>query len=151
MFKKNPKNKSLRKELKDNIQILERAPNWEEAIRIASEPLLEKQKIEERYIEEMINNIKRLGPYVVLMPRVAMPHSRQKHGVIENCISLLKLDNGVSFSAEKEDVNLIFILGAKDGDSHSELIAQLTEILLDEERIKNLIRANSIKEILFSI
>ncbi len=137
----------LRKELEDSVQILESVPNWEEAIRIASEPLLEKQKIEERYIEEMINNIKELGPYVVLMPRVAMPHSRPEHGVIENCISLLKLDNGVSFSAEKEDVNLIFILGAKDSNSHVDLIVQLTDLLEEEENVDNLIKAKSVDEI----
>lgn len=137
----------LKRELKNNIQILESVSNWEEAIKIASRPLLEKQKIEERYIQSMINNIKELGPYIVLMPRVAMPHSRPQHGVAENCMSLLKLDKGVSFSSEKEDVNLVFILGAKDSNSHVDLLVQLSDLLEKEENVSNLIEAKTVDEI----
>ncbi|WP_319370037.1 PTS sugar transporter subunit IIA [uncultured Ilyobacter sp.] len=137
----------LKKELKDNIQILENVSDWEEAIKIASKPLLEKKKIEERYIQAMIDNIKEMGPYIVLMPRVAMPHSRPQHGVLESCMALLKLNKGVSFSSKKEDVNLVFILGAKDSNSHVDLLVQLSDLLEEEENVNNMIKAKSVDEI----
>lgn len=137
----------LKRELENNIQVLDNTSNWEEAIKIASKPLLEKKKIEAGYVDCMINNIKELGPYVVLMPRVAMPHSRPEHGVNETCISLLKINDGVSFSEDKEDVNLIFVLGAKDSDSHMDLIVQLTDLLEEEENVAGLIEARSAEAI----
>ena len=140
----------LRKELEDNIQVIESIESWEKAIELASKPLLEKNKIEERYVESMIDNINKLGPYVVLMPRIAMPHSRPESGVIESCMSLLKINTGVAFSKDKnkEKVNIIFILGAKDNDSHLELISQLTDLLEDETKIENIILAEDENKIL---
>lgn len=140
----------LRKELENNIQVVESVESWEKAIELASKPLLEKNKIEERYIESMINNINKLGPYVVLMPRIAMPHSRPESGVIESCMSLLKINSGVSFSSDKtkEKINIVFILGAKDNSSHIELITQLTELLEDEKKIEKIIMAEDENKIL---
>lgn len=140
----------LRKELENNIQVIESIESWEKAIELASKPLLEKNKIEERYVESMIDNINKLGPYVVLMPRIAMPHSRPESGVIESCMSLLKINTGVAFSKDKnkEKVNIIFILGAKDNDSHLELITQLTDLLEDEDKIENIILAEDENKIL---
>lgn len=140
----------LRKELENNIQVVESVESWEKAIELASKPLLEKNKIEERYIESMINNINKLGPYVVLMPRIAMPHSRPESGVIESCMSLLKINSGVSFSSDKtkEKINIVFILGAKDNSSHIELITQLTELLEDEKKIEKIIMAEDESKIL---
>lgn len=140
----------LRKELEDNIQVIESIENWEKAIKLASKPLLEKNKIEERYVESMIDNINKLGPYVVLMPRIAMPHSRPENGVIESCMSLLKINKGVAFSSDKtkDKVNIIFILGAKDNDSHLELITQLTDLLENENKIENIILAEDKNKIL---
>ncbi|MBN1467430.1 MAG: PTS sugar transporter subunit IIA [Fusobacteriaceae bacterium] len=140
----------LRKELENNIQVVESVESWEKAIELASKPLLEKNKIEERYIESMINNINKLGPYVVLMPRIAMPHSRPESGVIESCMSLLKINSGVAFSSDKtkEKINIVFILGAKDNSSHIELITQLTELLEDEKKIEKIIMAEDESKIL---
>ena len=63
--------------LDGNIQLEEKIENWEESIRIASKPLLEKNVIEERYIKAMIENIKKLGFFVVLREYLAMPHARR--------------------------------------------------------------------------
>ncbi len=45
---------------KDMIQIQDKAENWQEAIRTASEPLLEKASITQEYIEAMIENVNEL-------------------------------------------------------------------------------------------
>lgn len=137
----------LREVLKGNVQIIDKLSDWEEAIKVASKPLLEKEKINENYVEKMISNLKEIGPYVVLVPRVAMPHSRPEHGVVETCLSLLKLNKGVSFSPKKDDVNLIFILGAKDNSSHVDILTELSDLLEEEEKVENIIKANSIEEI----
>ncbi|MGL4897037.1 MAG: PTS sugar transporter subunit IIA, partial [Cetobacterium sp.] len=52
--------------LESNIQILPQVDSWEEAIKIASRPLLEKGYIEPRYIDTMISKVNELGFYIVL-------------------------------------------------------------------------------------
>ena len=56
----------LSKILKDNIGIEKEASTWKESIRAASVPLIKNGKIEEKYVEAMINDIERMGFYVVI-------------------------------------------------------------------------------------
>ncbi|RRD40505.1 PTS sugar transporter subunit IIA [Leptotrichia sp. OH3620_COT-345] len=135
----------LKKELNGNIQILDFVENWEESIRIAGKPLLEKGVIEERYIHAMIKSINELGFYVVLRENLAMPHARPEDGVINTGISFLKLNNPVNYGEQK--IYLIFILASKDADSHMEILMKLMELFQNDKCIDKLINANNIQEI----
>ena len=101
-----------------------------------------------QYVEAMINNIKKLGTYIVVAPKVAMPHSRPEDGVNKNCLALLKINEGVFFGDEDEKVYLIFVLGAVDSNSHIETLTQLMDVIDDEEKIDALAEAESVNEIL---
>lgn len=144
--------KPVLKELltREMIQLADSIDSWENAIQLAAKPLLEIQAIEETYIEAMIENVKKLGPYIVLTPYVAIPHARPEHGVKKIGMSLLKLKNPVSFSNNNssKDVHLIFVLSAVDNETHLKALSQLTELIDDEENINKLIAANSVEEII---
>ena len=71
-----------------------------ESIKIASKPMIEKKIIEERYVEAMIKNIKKLGFFVVLREYLAMPHARPEEGAMETGISFLKVNNPVKYGNE---------------------------------------------------
>lgn len=133
--------------LKGNITLKERVVDWQKAVKIAAQKLLEKGNIEENYIEKMIGNINKLGPYIVLADDVAMPHSRPEDGVNKTGISLLKLNEGVSFG-EETSVRLIFILAAQDSNSHIEMITELVDMLQDEEKLFNILQSKTEDEII---
>lgn len=137
----------LKSFLKGNITLKKSVVNWQEAIKIAAQKLLEKGNIDERYINKMIENINKLGPYIVLTDDVAMPHSRPEDGVNKTGISLLKLDKGVSFG-KGTDIRLVFILAAQDSDSHIELIAELIETLQNDKKLLNILQSRSEQEII---
>lgn len=133
--------------LNGQIQVVESAENWEKAIETAAQPLIKNGKIKYGYIENIIKNIKELGPYIILLPGVAMPHARPDENVIESSLSLLKINKGVSFSEDTEDVKLMFVLAAKDSNSHIDIIEQLTELLGDDEKIEKLMNAETVEEV----
>ena len=137
----------LKELLKGNITLLDTIENWQEAIKIAAKPLLEKNKIQVSYIDAMIGNIKKFGEYIIIAPNVAMPHSRPEDGVNENCLAMLKLNNGVKFD-NGERVQLFFVLGAKDNNSHINTLTELMEVVDDEEKIEKLSRVSTIDEII---
>lgn len=141
----------LKKVLENKINIVDRVKDWKEAIEIAANPLVVDGSIEERYIGAMIENIKKFGTYIVVAPKVAMPHSRPEDGVNKNCLSLLKINEGVIFGEETEDeekVYFVFILGAVDNGSHIETLMKLMDVIDDEEKIDTMIEAQSIEEIM---
>lgn len=133
--------------LKGQIQVVESAENWEKAIETAAQPLIKNGKIKYGYVENIIKNIKELGPYIILLPGVAMPHARPDENVIESSLSLLKINKGVSFSEDTEAVKLMFVLAAKDSNSHIDIIEQLTELLGDDEKIERLMNAETVEEV----
>ncbi len=133
--------------LNGQIQVVESTENWEKAIETAAQPLIKNGKIKYGYVENIIKNIKELGPYIILLPGVAMPHARPDENVIESSLSLLKINKGVSFSEDTEDVKLMFVLAAKDSNSHIDIIEQLTELLGDDEKIEKLMNAETVEEV----
>ena len=137
----------IKKILEDRIQVVEKVESWEKAIEVGAFPLVKDKKIKFNYIENMIKNIEELGPYIILIPGVAMPHARPDENVLESSISLLKVNEGVKFSENTDKVYLMFCLPGKDSSSHIEIIEKLMEVLSDEEKIEKLIKAKTKEEL----
>ena len=136
---------------KELIQQLDKVNDWQTAVRIASKPLLEYGYIEESYVEAIISSVNEIGPYIVLAPKVAVPHASPDAGVHRLGISLLQLKEPVNFGlADDEDKNvqLIFVLATVDSSAHLKALQQLALILDDDDIIESLIRAEIPEEIL---
>ncbi len=130
----------LKEWLKNNIKIVDSVNDWEDAVRICSSPLVEKGNIEKRYVDKIINNIKELGPYVLLTDGVMMPHARPEDGALKKGMSFLKIRNGVSLHETDEPVYLSFTLAAEDSDGHQDAIMELADFLDNEENLNKLIK-----------
>lgn len=131
----------------DMVQFQKEVRDWEEAIEVASTPLLKNNYIEESYVRAMIKNVNEFGPYIVLLPRIAMPHSRPEDGVHKLGVSVLITEQDVMFPNEKV-ANVFIVLAAVDSTSHLELLSQLMELLSDEEKVQTLIQARTYEELL---
>lgn len=132
--------------LESNIQILPQVDSWEEAIKIASRPLLEKGYIEPRYIDTIISKVNELGFYIVLSEDVTMPHSHPEDGVLKMGMSLLKLDTPAKFG--NNNIQIVITLAAKDNESHIDALTNLVELLNDDEKIEKIKLAKTNQEIL---
>lgn len=132
----------------DNIRIYDHAENWVDAITKAVSPLVENGFVEARYIQGIIDNTNLFGPYYVLAPDIALPHARPEQGVIKKQLGVTLLKNAVKFSEGGYDVRLLITLAASDNQGHLEALQQLSEIMMDEERMKQILKAETSEEIL---
>lgn len=120
------------------IQYTDQELDWKAGIRLAAQPLLEKGYIEERYIDAMIGKVMEIGPYIVIAPKVAIPHARPEDGAVKMGISLLHSKQPIKFDfedGEGGDVHLMFVLSGTDNTSHLTALQQLAALLEDEEDI----------------
>lgn len=128
--------------------------DWKEAGRKAGRLLLNKKLITENYIESMINGVYEYGPYIVIGPGIALFHARPEEGVNDICLSMVTLEQPVEFGAgENDPVDLIFVLGAVDHNSHLNLMAELMQVLQDGDllsKIRSKDNANEILELIHS-
>ncbi|PSL41630.1 BglG family transcriptional antiterminator [Planomicrobium soli] len=129
---------------KEFIQTAEQVGDWKESIRQAALPLIEGDFITEGYVQAMIDAVNTMGPYIVISPKVAIPHARPQDGVKKIGMSLLRVEQEVPFSdEEKHQVRVIVVLAPIDGDSHLKALGQLVKILNDTELKAELLRASS--------
>lgn len=130
----------------NNVNVVDKINSWEEAINIAANPLLKSKAIKKEYIDSMIEQIKKLGFYVVIDEYIAMPHSRPENGVLNNAISFLKVNEGVYFG--QEIIYLIFCFSAKDSNTHIDMLKELLDIFQNDEKKKKLLDATKKEELL---
>lgn len=135
---------------KDLVKIAEQQPqNWEEAIRVSCENLMDKQLINQLYVEEVVTAVKKYGPYIVIIPGVAMPHSTDKsEGVFGTAIAFTKFKEKVYFEAgnEEKQAKLFFTLAAKNPEEHMANIAALSDLLMTDGMVEALESVTSLAD-----
>ncbi|MDU5510712.1 PTS sugar transporter subunit IIA [Enterococcus gilvus] len=123
--------------------------DWREAIAESCQLLLDKKIIDQTYVDEIIRCVEEHGPYIVIVPEVAMPHSSEEsEGVFGTAISFTKMKHSVSFESADEEKSavLFFTLAAKNPEEHMENIQNLSELLMMEGLIERLAETQSIEE-----
>lgn len=134
---------------KNLIQINVNANNWEDAIRKSASALLENNKITAHYVDSMINATKQVGPYIVISKHIALPHARPEEGAKEISIGITTLKKPIKFGNIKNDpVKYVFCLSAIDSKSHLRAIAELLDLLENNNFLNILNKAEASDEIM---
>lgn len=123
------------------------ATNWEDAIIKSCSSLEENGAVSLEYSKELIECIKKYGPYIVIEPGIAMPHSTQQgKNVFKTEISFTKFAKPVKFDDENE-ATLFFTLASKDPEIHIENIQKLMEVLVNDELKEELFNIKNIEDL----
>lgn len=120
---------------------------WQNAIKEAGNLLVKTNDITYTYIEEMIKSVETLGPYIVIMPGLAIAHSAPSSSVKKNSISLITLDNPINFGSENDPVKIVLCLACVDKTSHINSLSKLANILMTDNIIDSIYNCNSTLEI----
>lgn len=132
----------------DMIQISTEVADWESAIRLAAQPLVDSQKIEDRYSEAMIEKVKQYGPFIHIGKGIALPHARPEDGVKALGMSLLKVEKPVLLlNDEKHAIQLFVCLAAVDNEAHLRALSSLTKLLSNRENLDDLLASTTKEEI----
>ena len=120
---------------------------WQNAIKEAGNLLVKTNDITYTYIEEMIKSVETLGPYIVIMPGLAIAHSAPSSSVKKNSISLITLDNPINFGSENDPVKIVLCLACVDKTSHINSLSKLANILMTDNIIDSIYNCNYTLEI----
>lgn len=127
------------------IQVIDKAADWKEAIKMAVWPLIEEGLAESRYVKAIYESVEKNGDYFILAPGFALPHARPECGCLKTGLSLLKLREPVTFSSG-EKVQLLIGLSAVDASEHMDMLSELADILMEEESLTKLFEAETSEE-----
>ena len=113
-----------------HVTFMQNTTHWHEIVKAASAPLIANRCIQPRYIDAMIDLIENHGFYMYMGSGVLLLHAKPTDGVNQLCISLLKLSKPFHFTDNRiPDIDMIFVLGATDDNSHLTALFQLNELI----------------------
>lgn len=118
--------------------------NWEDAVQAACKPLIEEGVIETSYVDSIIENVKKFGPYIVIAPNICIPHAQEGKGVNDTAICFMKTEKPVHFGeTEEHDARLFFVLASTDNERHMQNLVELCELVEDQQVVEKLLNSNS--------
>jgi PTS system ascorbate-specific IIA component len=127
-----------------SIKLSQECLSWRESFEVAGAGLVESKRTLSSYTQEMIQAFEELGPYMVIAPGIALAHGRPSESVLETGLSLVTLKTPVEFGSSSNDpVSLVIGLAAVDHDSHIDLMAALSELLMSQESVNLLLNATN--------
>lgn len=122
--------------------------DWRDAVRAACLPLLADGTIEPSYPDAIIAKVEELGPYIVIAPKICIPHAQEGVGVNGTAVCLMKTEEPVRFSDDPEqDARLFFVLASADNEVHLQNLCELSEMLSDESVVEALLCARTAEDL----
>lgn len=118
--------------------------SWEDAIKTACQPLVEKGIADTEYAQYIINNVHEFGPYIVIAPEICIPHAQEGKGVHETAIAFMNVEEAVDFGEGADyKPRLFFVLASTDNEKHLANLSELITLIEDETVIDQLVAART--------
>jgi mannitol/fructose-specific phosphotransferase system IIA component (Ntr-type) len=139
---------AVKKMTSEAILVNIEADDWKDAVKTSGELLYKLGKVSKEYIAGMIKTTKRLGPYAVIAPGVALPHARPEDGAIDIGISVVILRTSVDFDSPNDPVKIVIGFSAPTNSQHLQLLKELAILLSNREFRKRLRRAKTSENVI---
>ena len=121
--------------------------DWKQAIKMIGKNMKQQGYITDKYIQEMIDNIKKFGSYIVIEEGIAIPHGNISKNVMKNGISLLISKKKV-FLPDKKFVNIFIAFAIKERENQQKVLKFICELATRENLKENLIKLTNIKNVI---
>ncbi|NEZ47592.1 transcription antiterminator [Clostridium niameyense] len=134
---------------KETIEVKLNCKDWEDVILNATRPLEKKNYITYKYTEEIIKNLKKLGPYMVIAPGVCLAHANLPEEINDTSMSFINLKYPIKFHSKFNDpVKIVLTFATKDKESHIYALSQFMDIINNSNELQKLMNASSKDEVL---
>ncbi|WP_042274698.1 BglG family transcription antiterminator [[Clostridium] dakarense] len=134
---------------KNTISLNQEAKDWKDAIKVSSRSLIELGVIEKSYVKARIRNIENLGPYIIILENVALPHSKPENGANRLGISLTTFKEEICFSGnERHKARVFIVLAPKDKESHLNALVSINKMLSNKSNLEKILNASCESEVL---
>lgn len=126
---------------RDHLIHIDKDIMWDEAIRLASVPLLKTNIITENYINEMIGLVRDYGPYIVIKNRIAIAHAKTEAGANALGTALLINKKNIQF---EDDLNIhyLFVISCSNPKEHLQILKDISMLASDDIDLNALLDKN---------
>ena len=130
-----------------NIKLNVEASDWRDSMIKSGQLLVDSEYITKDYIDLTIKCVEENGPYIVIIPGLALSHSRPDVSVKKTGLSLITLSKPVCFDCDNDPVDIVLTLAATDDTFHLEKLQSMAEFISDEDNIEFIKNARTTEEV----
>jgi putative transcriptional antiterminator, bglG len=130
-----------------DIMIYNENLSWEQAIKMIGKNMREMGYITDKYIQEMIDIIKKLGSYIVIEEGIAIPHGSISENVLKDGIFILISKKEVFLPNEKP-VNIFIAFAIKERENQQKILKFIFNLASKENLKESLLKCKNTKDII---
>jgi ascorbate PTS system EIIA or EIIAB component len=130
----------------DNVQFNVDALDWQDAINKSVSLLRKNGFVNEEYASQVIKSVEEYGPYIVISPGIAIPHTRPENGALAVGVSLITLKNPIYIKDSEKPVKVMISFSATDNNQHLEIIKMIVTII-ENGLVDNISSINSVDDL----
>ncbi|HEY7854234.1 MAG TPA: PTS sugar transporter subunit IIA [Aquiluna sp.] len=127
-----------------SIAVIDSAESFSEAIAQSAYLLVTAGHAKAEYVDRVLANFQKLGPYFVVAPGIAIAHAQPAEDVISPGLSLLKLNSPVISGATANDpISLVFSLCTPNSEQHIEMLGEFALLMREQSIVNRLLKASA--------
>lgn len=130
-----------------NICIVDACKDWQDAVHVAVQPLVNGGFVTPAYIDGIIENTHKFGPYFVLAPNLALLHARPEQGVIHQQLAVCVVRKGVVFKEGDDPVSVLVTLAAENPNDHIDVMRTIATLFADPANIEAVAKAPDVQAV----
>lgn len=129
-----------------NVKLRVHAKDWEDAVRIGGQILIDNGYVKESYVEGIIRSIQTYGPYVVISKGFAIPHTRPEDGSLGIGFSLISLEEPIYFDENDDPVEVMICFSAIDSQTHLDILKMIVTFV-EKGYVEKIAKLHTIEEL----
>lgn len=117
--------------LEKRVKLIREPMDWESAVRVSMQPLVDDSTVQPRYIDQIIKLTKEHGDYMAIGKGILLAHASYNAGVNRLGVSFTCFKTPFRIDDSKKDINFVVGLAPIDQEKHLELLANLLRSVQD--------------------
>ena len=130
-----------------NIKLNVDASDWRDSMIKSGQLLVDSDYITKDYIDLTIKCVEENGPYIVIIPGLALSHSRPDVSVKKTGLSLITLSKPVCFNCDNDPVDIVLTLAATDDTSHLQKLQSMLNLSQMKRTLNSLKTQNQLRKL----
>lgn len=133
--------------LEKHVKLIREPMDWESAVRVSMQPLVDDSTVQPRYIDQIIKLTKEHGDYMAIGKGILLAHASYNAGVNRLGVSFTYFKTPFRIDSSKKDINFVVGLAPIDQEKHLELLANLLRSVQDDSWLSKLRHVQTEREL----
>lgn len=133
--------------LEKHVKLIREPMDWESAVRVSMQPLVDDSTVQPRYIDQIIKLTKEHGDYMAIGKGILLAHASYNAGVNRLGVNFTYFKIPFRIDDSKKDINFVVGLAPIDQEKHLELLANLLRSVQDDSWLSKLRHVQTEREL----